>query len=269
MTSSLLLVGCGKMGSALLARWQHTHPAGIQHFFVVEPDHYHANTPLVTWVTSLESLPGDFVPDIIVFAVKPQLLPSLLPEYRARFSGAHPLFISIAAGKTLRAFSTQLGEHARVVRAMPNTAALIGEAMTVLCAAPSVSAAARNIATQLMQAVGQVIWIEDESQMDAVTALSGSGPAYVFLFLESLTNAGVAAGLPPDVARSLAIKTVSGSCALAAQSSEPFEILRKNVTSPGGTTEAALGILMNDGKFEKLLTEAVSKAVKRSHELSE
>ena len=267
--TSLLLIGCGKMGGALLSRWQHTHPAGIQHFDVIEPDHYHANTSTVTWHSSLESLPQDYAPDIIVFAVKPQLLATLLPIFHARFGASLPLYISIAAGKTLRFFLSHLGPQARVVRAMPNTAAAIGEAVTALAATPSVSASAKNMATQIMEAAGHVLWLDDEAQMDTVTALSGSGPAYVFLFLEALTNAAMAAGLPEKIARSLAIQTLKGSCGLAGQSHESFEQLRKNVTSPGGTTEAALSVLMAGGTFEKLVKEAVLKAAARSKELAE
>ncbi len=247
------------MGGALLTRWKTQFPD--YRFDVIEPN------AEGKWHKNLAALPQDYHPDIIVFAVKPQELEKILPEYRTRFA-AKPLYMSIAAGKDTAFFKKALGEHAHVVRAMPNTPALVGESMSVLYAADTLPASARNLATQLMQAVGKVEWLTDESLMDAVTALSGSGPAYVFLFLDALTKAGVAAGLPEAMAKTLAMQTVHGSLALAGQSAEGFEQLRKNVTSPGGTTEAALKILMKDGALETLVKEAVSAAVRRSMEMS-
>ena len=264
---SLLLIGCGKMGGALLSRWHEHPPAGISKFSVIDPNAPH-HLSSVDYFADLASLPSDYRPDTIVFAVKPQSLEKILPDYAKRF-GNHPLYISIAAGKTLSFFSTHLGEHAHIVRAMPNTPATVGQGVTVLCASKIVSASLRSIATQIMQATGHVEWLEDELLMDAVTAVSGSGPAYVFLFLEALTKAGVAQGLPEKLARQLAIKTLSGSSALAQQSTESLETLRKNVTSPGGTTEAALSVLMKEDMLEKLIGDAVKKATQRSKELSE
>lgn len=256
------------MGGALLARWQHTHPAGIRNFFVIEPVHPHADTPQTTWLASLDALPGEAAPDVVVFAVKPQMLPLLLPEYFERFRETQPLFLSIAAGKKLAFFTAQLGEHARVVRAMPNTAALVGQAVTAMCATASVPASGKALATQLMQAVGETLWLDDEAQMDIVTALSGSGPAYVFLFLDALAAAAEEAGLPYETARLLAVKTVLGSAALAAAGADSFEKLRQNVTSPGGTTEAALEVLMKNDAFSRLVKDAVRRAMERSRELA-
>jgi pyrroline-5-carboxylate reductase len=258
---SILLVGAGKMGGALLARWQEKFPD--YSFDVIEPAQSKPG-----WHKNLESLPKDYAPDVIVFAVKPQELAKILPAYRARFA-TKPLYISIAAGKTLAFFAKYLGEHAHVVRAMPNLPATIGIGTTILCAAYTLSQSARDTAKKLMESVGMVGWVKDESQMDAVTAVSGSGPAYVFLFIQSLIKAGIAEGLPEELAKMLAIRTVQGSAVLADKTGESLEQLRKNVTSPGGTTEAALKILMENGALEKLLCKAVAAAAKRSKELVE
>jgi pyrroline-5-carboxylate reductase len=269
MTSSLLLVGCGKMGGALLERWQHKHAAGITRFDVIElhaPPHA---VPQTRWFKSLDELPAADMPGVIVFAVKPQHLEEVLPLYKARFKGHKPLYLSIAAGKELAFYARHLGKHAHVVRGMPNTPALAGEGMTVLCAASSLPASARQIASELMDAVGRTAWLEDESLMDAVTAISGCGPAYVFLFLDAMVKAGVSAGLPEALAKALAQQTMLGSGALIAQSTDSLEQLRKNVTSPGGATQAALAVLMHDNILEDLMDYAVKAAVDRSKALSQ
>jgi len=263
---SLLLSGYGKMGSALLECWQHTGDHGITHFHVIEPQCIRTDAP-VTRYENLQSLPTQLSPDVIVFAVKPQQLPELLPAYRKRF-GITPLYISIAAGKNLAFYKKHLGAKARIVRAMPNTPALVGHGITALCGS-ALAATDKTLAEKLMGAVGQTLWLDDESQMDAVTALSGSGPAYVFLFLESLTEAGIAAGLPADRARALAMQTIYGSAMLARQSHENFATLRQNVSSPGGTTEAALKLLMQDNAFKTLVKNAVLAAARRAKELAE
>lgn len=263
--SSLLLVGCGKMGAALLERWQSL--PSLTHIDVIEPTGEHASGKRITQYKNLESLPTATAPSVIVFAVKPQMLEEVLPFYRARFAKSSPLYISIAAGKSLTFFAKHLGEHAHVVRVMPNTPAMVGAGMSVLCSANTLPQSARKQAEMLMKSVGKTEWVDTESLMDAVTALSGSGPAYVFLFLDSLTKAGVAAGLDEKLARSLAVETVSGSIALAQAIPENFERLRKNVTSPGGTTEAALKVLMSAGGMEDLVKEAILAAKARSIEL--
>jgi pyrroline-5-carboxylate reductase len=254
------------MGGALLARWQENKPAGLTHFYVIEP---HAGAHLSSASSayaSLDALPETIRPDIIVFAVKPQALPELLPLYAERFGDA-PLYISIAAGKSLSFFTGHLGEHARIVRAMPNTPAMVGEGMTALCARTTLAEASRHLASELMQAVGKVAWMEEE-QIHAITALSGSGPAYVFLFLDALTQAGVELGLSETTARTLAMQTVAGSCRLAAESHESLEQLRKNVTSPNGTTQAALDVLMKNDVLMQLIETALRAAASRSEELS-
>jgi len=264
--SSLLLVGCGKMGGALLERWQQS--TLIERFDVIEPQ-YAAPGSRVTWHRNLESLPPDYVPDVVVFAVKPQHLDAVLPAYKIRFGNANPLYISIAAGKKLSFYASHLGERAHIVRAMPNTPAMVGEGMTVLCSAPTLPASAKKIALDLMSAVGKAEWLPNESLMDAVTAISGCGPAYVFLFLESMVKAGVAVGLPEDMAKILSCQTVLGSLKLAAQSGKTLEQLRIQVASPGGATEAALNILMQSNNLQSLLEKAVDSATARSKQLSE
>jgi pyrroline-5-carboxylate reductase len=256
--SSLLLVGCGNMGSAMYASWQKNNAHGISDFYVI--DHKHSAGD--TFFPSLDSFPSDIKPDVIVFAVKPQQLAEILPLYKERF-GMAPLYISIAAGKTLGFFASYLGEGAKIIRAMPNTPALVGKAVTALCATPNVQEMQKNQATALMAAFGKAIWVAEEN-MDAVTAISGSGPAYVFLFLEALTQAGINAGLDQETAKMLALEMTHGSIHLASKGSDDFAKLRENVTSKGGTTEAALQILMAENALGGLIDNAVQAAIKRA-----
>lgn len=262
----LLLIGCGKMGSALLNRWKQS-PA-ITHFDVIDPSQTHANESSIQWHRHLNELPAQARPDVVVLAVKPQQLESVLPDYKIRFAHHSPLYLSIAAGKNLAFYARHLGEHAHIVRAMPNTPALIGEGMTVLCSAPTLSASSRKMAGDLMKAVGAIEWLEDESLMDAVTAISGCGPAYVFLFVESLIKAGISIGLSETLAKNLALQTLSGSVKLAEHSAKTMEQLRIDVASPGGATEAALAQLMAGNALQELVVKAVKAAQTRSNELS-
>ena len=203
---------------------------------------------------------------VVVLAVKPQVM-----DQAAAPHGTHQdaLFLSIAAGKTLGYFADVLGEQAAVVRAMPNTPAAIGKGMTVCVANEAVSADQRDLCTTLLDAVGSVTWVEDEALMDAVTALSGSGPAYVFHLIECMAAAGESLGLPADQALQLARETVTGAGALVDASPETnASELRQNVTSPGGTTEAALNVLMDEDGLASLMRRALEAAAKRSKELS-
>lgn len=202
--------------------------------------------------------------EIVVFAVKPQQM-----REAARFSGLKPganLVVSVAAGVRLASLSRWLGGHARLVRAMPNTPALIGAGITGLCALPGVSEAEKRQAEAILGAVGASVWIDDEALMDAVTAVSGSGPAYVFWFIEQLAASGVSLGLPQDVARKLALETVLGSARLAAQSADLPSVLRERVTSKGGTTEAALKTF-EDQKMAERFLRALEAARDRGAEL--
>lgn len=266
----LVLVGGGKMGAAMLGGWldRGLAPAEV---LVVEPSpeigaaltEKHG----VVVVADASALPADIGPDVVVLAVKPQVMEAVAPAY-ARFAASGAVFLSIAAGKTLAFFARLLGEGAAVVRSMPNTPAAVRRGVTVACASPAVAATQRTRCQELLEAVGACHWVEDEGLMDAVTAVSGSGPAYIFLLAECLARAGAAAGLPADLAANLARATVAGSGELLFRSDDTPETLRKNVTSPGGTTAAALSVLMAEDGLQPLMDAAVAAATRRSRELA-
>jgi pyrroline-5-carboxylate reductase len=249
----------------LLAGWKRRRIA--QPLAVVEPQSVQLPAGVKRLATP-DALPKRFAPAAVVFAVKPQSLPEALLAYR-RFAAGGTLFLSIAAGKTLRFFARGLGAEAAVVRAMPNTPAAIGRGIAVACANGRVTPVQRALATKLLGAVGEVAWVEVEALLDPVTAVSGSGPAYVFLLIECLAEAGVAAGLPADLAMRLARATVAGSGELARLSAEDAAQLRRNVTSPGGTTEAALQVLMGADGMAGLMRRAIAAATARSRELAD
>lgn len=264
----LVLVGCGKMGGAMLQGWldRGLDPADVH---VVEP----SAAALAEFKASgvrihadPATLPATLAPRTVLLAVKPQMMDAALPAYR-RFLRPATLFLSIAAGKTIGYFERGLGEAA-IVRSMPNTPAAVGRGITVACANRRVTAAQRAAADALLSAVGEVHWVEDEALIDPVTAVSGGGPAYVFLLIEYLAEAGVAAGLPAELAMRLARVTVSGAGELARRSPEPAATLRQNVTSPAGTTLEALKILMAEDGLKPLLTRAITAATRRSRELA-
>lgn len=255
---TILLVGCGKMGGAMRAGWLE---AG-RSVAVVEPGAYAPEGA----VASPEALPAGLRPAAVVLAVKPQEAAKVLPAY-ARFA-ASAVFLSIMAGRTIAGMRALLGETAAVVRAMPNTPAAVRQGITVACPGPGVTEAQRALCTDLLAAIGAVAWVGDEALMDPVTAVSGSGPAYVFLLAEAMEAAGIAEGLPAELARRLARATVAGSGALLAASAEDAAQLRRNVTSPGGTTAAALAVLMAEDGIPALLRRAVAEAARRSRELA-
>ena len=258
----LVLLGCGKMGSALLAGWLARGIAATS-VWVVEPNP--SDWLLLQGVNLNRGLPAS--PAVCVLAVKPQMMGAALPAIAA-FGNGDTVFLSIAAGTMIATFETALGAQSPVVRAMPNTPAAVGRGITALIANRHAGAAGLTLASDLMAAVGQVVVLEDEGQMDAVTALSGSGPAYVFHLIEAMAAAGVAEGLAPGLAMQLARATVCGAGELAHQASEPAEQLRINVTSPGGTTAAALAVLMEaETGFPGLLKRAVAAAAARGREL--
>lgn len=253
------------MGGALLDGWLDRGMPGSD-IVVVDPVEAKAPTrPGVAVVAEFGLVPAGWHPDVVVFAVKPQVIDAALPPYGALRG---PVFLSIAAGKPLSFFARHLGADRPVVRAMPNTPAAVRRGMTVAVANQHVSAGQKALCADLLSAVGETAWIDDESQMDAVTALSGSGPAYVFLLAEVMAEAGVAAGLPRDLADRLARATVTGSGELLRQSAERPETLRQNVTSPGGTTYAALQVLMRTDGVATLMRDAVAAAAARSRELA-
>ncbi|MSO76281.1 MAG: pyrroline-5-carboxylate reductase [Alphaproteobacteria bacterium] len=269
MIQRLLLVGCGKMGGALLTGWIDRGMA--LEVAVVEPmpasSAAFAGRAGVSLHASAATLATEPWPEAIVFAVKPQSMDEVVPAY-SRFVHPGTVFLSIAAGKPIAYFEMRLGAAARVVRAMPNMPAAVGRGMTVLTANKAVAPEQAKLADGLMAAVGEVAWVADEGLMDAVTAVSGSGPAYVFLLIECLAEAGRAAGLPQELALQCARATVAGAGELARLASEPAGVLRQNVTSPGGTTAAALGVLMAADGLQPLLTRAVAAATQRGRELA-
>jgi pyrroline-5-carboxylate reductase len=205
-------------------------------------------------------------PEVIILAVKPQMMPETAPAYAQLARSA--LVISIAAGTLIESLSLWLGAPKAIVRAMPNLPASIGKGIAGAYATPSTTAAQRKLAERILKASGDVIWLEGEELLNAVTAVSGSGPAYVFLLAETMAAAGERIGLAPDVAATLARKTIEGAGALLAANDTPAADLRRGVTSPGGTTEAALKVLMGDGRLEQLLAEAIAAANARGFELA-
>ena len=265
---TIVLVGCGQMGSAMLRGW--LAGGAAERFVAVEPAGMPtalADVAAVDWHRAADELSASLAPDAIIFAVKPQVMDDVLPAYR-RWAGPGTLFLSIAAGKTIGGIARHLGPTAAIIRCMPNTPAAISRAITVACPNPHVSAAQRKLCDALLAAIGESAWVEDEALMDAVTAVSGSGPAYVFLLIEALAVAGARAGLPPELALRLAGATVAGAGELARLSPEPPARLRENVTSPGGTTRAALDVLMAEPGLADLLDRAVAAATARSRELA-
>lgn len=260
----LVLLGCGKMGSAMLEGWlkQGVPPAAI---WVLEP---HPSDWLTSTGVHLNAgLPA--APAIVLLAVKPQIMGAALPQVAALGNGA-TLFLSIAAGTTLASFEATFGAQTPIIRAMPNTPAAVGRGITAITGNAHASEADLALAEALLSAVGQVVRLEGEHQMDAVTAVSGSGPAYVFHLIEALAQAGEAEGLPADLAMQLARATVCGSGELAYQAAESASQLRVNVTSPGGTTAAALSVLMDkETGLPPLMARAVKAAADRGRELGQ
>jgi pyrroline-5-carboxylate reductase len=267
-SSEVLIVGCGKMGSALLKGWLAKN--SVERVYVVEPAGIEPALAdkRVHHIASREALPSGFVPTALILAVKPQIMPDVVPLYRPE-AAAGTTVLSIAAGQTIRRLASYLGEDAAIIRAMPNTPAAIGRGVTVAVVNQKVGSEAKAFATKLLEAAGAVEWVADEALLDPVTALSGSGPAYVFLMIEALAAAGVKAGLPADLAMRLARHTVAGAGELALTSAEPPDQLRRNVTSPNGTTQAALAVLMNDDRLQTLFDEALQAATRRSRELAD
>ncbi len=266
--TKLVLVGCGNMGFAMLKGWLSSAPAPDVH--VVEPNEalrVRAAEAGANAVGDPEELAAELAPDLIVLAVKPQVMRDVVPSY-VRFAGGPAVFVSIAAGTTIATLGEMLPGPTPIIRCMPNTPAAIGHGMLVCCANDHVPHDKRSLTDALLAHSGMVDWIDNEELMDAVTALSGSGPAYVFHLIECLADAGAGVGLPPELAGRMAMQTVMGAGRLAAQSGVEPGILRSQVTSPGGTTAAALGVMMKDERLAELMREAVVAARDRGKELS-
>ena len=267
VAGTIVLVGAGKMGSAMLDGWIALGLAPSR-VAVIEPQPSAEISALAARGLKLNPAPRAVAdPAVIVIAVKPQSAAEVVPA-AAPLVGPSTVVVSIMAGQRLASLERALPAGSAVVRTMPNTPAAIGRGITVAVANARVSAPQRDLAQRLLAAIGAVEWVDDEGLLDAVTAVSGSGPAYVFLLAEALAQAGAAAGLPADLAERLARATVAGSGELLHRSPLDAATLRRNVTSPGGTTEAALALLMGREGLGPVMQQAVAAATRRSRELA-
>jgi len=268
LPTSIVLVGAGKMGQAMLEGWL-SLGLDASRIVAVDPALDEAGRArLAEKGVRLEEDPqGIGRPEALILAIKPQVLEGAADGLRS-LVGEETLVLSILAGKRIADLAARLGARAQIVRAMPNTPAAVGRGISAAVAAPSVGERQLAMADALLAAVGKVEWLSDEALIDAVTAVSGSGPAYVFLLAESLARAGVAAGLPPDLAARLARATVAGAGELMHRSPLDPATLRRNVTSPGGTTAAALDVLAGKDGLDPVMVKAVAAATRRSRELA-
>lgn len=258
----LVLLGCGKMGSAMLKGWL-AEGLPASSVWVQDPAPSDWVKGQGVWINT--ALPA--APAVVVVAVKPQIMADALPDVAA-LSGRQTVFLSVAAGTPISEFTRVLGPDTPIVRAMPNTPSAVGQGITALIGNDVASTADQELATQLMQAVGETVHLKSESEMDAVTGVSGSGPAYVFHMIEALAAAGEAQGLSSDLAMKLAKATVAGAGALAQKADETPAQLRINVTSPNGTTQAGLDQLMDAERgLAPLMRRTVNAAAQRSREL--
>lgn len=271
----ILLLGCGKMGTAMLSGWLADVSVNNRRFTIIDPQfagaeaattHPLAASEGVRFLADADELATDYAPLLVILAVKPQMMQQALAPLAGRFGG-ETVWLSIAAGLSISWFQAELGQAARVIRSMPNTPAAIGRGITALYPSPGVPEEMMLVAERMMQAVGAVVRLQDEAQIDAVTAISGSGPAYVFLLREVLAEAAGDLGLEPVLASALAEATLTGAAALLEASEEDAATLRRNVTSPGGTTQAALQVLMDDDGLAALLRRATRAARDRAVEL--
>jgi pyrroline-5-carboxylate reductase len=264
----IVIVGAGNMGGAIA---RGLAEAGLAPRLVlvdpnISPQSFANLTAMGTRIVPDATALASEKPEAIILAVKPQLMPQIAPAWRNAARDA--LVISVAAGTMISSLNVWLDSPTALVRAMPNLPASIGKGISAACATPSTSGAQRKLAETLLRAVGDFVWLENEQQIDAVTAVSGSGPAYVFYLVEALAAAARDVGLPADVAEQLARRTIEGAGALLEQSPSAPGKLRESVTSPGGTTEAALRVLMGSEGLRKLMTEAVQAATRRAGELA-
>jgi pyrroline-5-carboxylate reductase len=268
LNGTLVLAGAGKMGSAMLEGWLKAG-ANPKNIVAIDPKppqdvvellvrHAIRHNPTISSITDAE---------VIVVAVKPQVTEDVLPNL-VGLKSSRPLILSVAAGKTIATFAKHFGDDAAIIRTIPNTPAAIGRGITAMSANANVNQTQMTMAKALLDSTGEVVTVENESMIDLVTAVSGSGPAYVFYLTECLANAGVKIGLPPDLAMQLARATVSGSGELMRQSGIDAATLRQNVTSPNGTTYAALQVLMADDGMKPLFEKAIQAAADRSKELA-
>ena len=265
----LVLVGCGKMGGAMLEGWL-DQGVPVNSIRIIEKSPEHAQSLRDTYDIhvddSIAEIEEGFPADIIILAVKPQVMDEAA-EACKRYAG-RATFMSIAAGKTVSYFENMIGDQEAIIRVMPNTPAAVRRGISVAYANDHVAEDVKSYCSGLLEAIGDVAWVEDEALMDPVTAVSGSGPAYVFYMTECLTQAGIKAGLSEELATQLARATVSGAGELMRQSETDTSQLRINVTSPGGTTQAALEVLMGEKGIASTMDKAVAAATQRSKELA-
>ncbi len=258
----LVMLGCGKMGSAMLAGWL---SAGLEPGSVYIVDPYPAEALKGQGLNINEPLPNN--PAVALVAVKPQMMDVALPQL-VPFGGGGTLIVSVAAGTPIATYEAELGSKTRIIRSMPNTPAAVGKGITAIVPNAAATGADMDLAEGLLSAIGQVVRLTDEDQIDAVTGVSGSGPAYVFYMIDALAAAARAQGLPDDMAMQLAKATVAGAGALAEEAPETPEQLRINVTSPNGTTQAGLEVLMDAATgLSPLMDRTVAAAANRSREL--
>ncbi|MEL6920046.1 MAG: pyrroline-5-carboxylate reductase [Pseudomonadota bacterium] len=269
--AQIILVGCGNMGFAMLKGWIDRGAVDPDAVWVVEPSdalRVRAQGQKVRAVATALELPEDLSARVLLFAVKPQIMGSVLPDYADLVARTNPAIVSIAAGIAIDRFTQTYGDERAVIRVMPNTPSAIGQGMMVMCANAQASQAQTDFVHLLLEASGRVATIDDEALMDAVTGVSGSGPAYLFFMIETLRDAGVAAGLPEATAHTLAMQTIVGAANYAAAATDDVAQLRKQVTSPNGTTAAALAVLMNpETGMKPLIRKAVLASRDRSAEL--
>lgn len=268
MSTRLALIGCGKMGSALLNGWLNIDTD--RSYIIVDPADTLpeiTNNTAIDHIQSIQEIDNKDL-DIIVLAIKPQIIDKVLKELKPIVS-KKTLIISIIAGTTINTFEKYFGSDQPIIRTMPNTPAAIGKGMIAAIGNQNTNKTQIKTAHNLLSVAGKVEWITDEALMDAVTAVSGSGPAYLFLLIEAMSKAGENAGLTKELSAMLARQTIIGAAALAEQDPQEAKILRQNVTSTGGTTEAALNILMDNNEFQTIINNAINAAMKRSQELSE
>ncbi|MEO1748507.1 MAG: pyrroline-5-carboxylate reductase [Pseudomonadota bacterium] len=271
LQAEIVLVGCGNMGFAMLTGWLDKKAVESDAVWVVEPTdelRARADDLGVHTAAAAEELPDELSVRVLLFAVKPQLMDKVLPAYEPLVKRCNPAIASVAAGIGISRFEKAYGSNRAIVRVMPNTPSAIGQGMMVICANAQASQAQLDFVHLLMEASGRATIIDDEALMDAVTAVSGSGPAYLFHMIEALRKAAIKAGLPNELAHELAMQTIVGAANYAATASDDVAQLREQVTSPNGTTAAALAVLMREpDSMTSLMTEAVEAARKRSEEL--
>lgn len=268
----VLIIGCGRIGSAILSGLLDN---GLKKSAVSIVDPYldlikskFKVLPDKAFNNSLDNINKSLNPSIVIIAVKPAVMDKTLIDLKP-FNLTKTVILSVAAGKLLKYFEDKLGYEQAIIRGMPNTPISVGEGITVCCSNDKTTQKQKKLCNSLLRTVSSVEWIKDESLMDAVTALSGSGPAYLFYLVEAMASAGEALGLPTKLSQKLASETISGSAALLKKSKSSATDLRKNVTSPGGTTSAALEVIMAEDGLAKIMRKAMQQAKARSKELAQ